>query len=81
MHIPHRRSWNAMPGLASPIQGRPSDAGRLLRLARQLQHLALRWRRTRTEEAELAAMDNRMLADIGMSRCEVARYARRGWGA
>lgn len=79
MHIPHRRSWSAMPDLASPVREGRHAAGPL-RLARWLWRRTLRWHRTRTAEAELASLSDRMLADIGVTRCEVARFARRGWG-
>jgi len=79
MHIPHRRSWRAMPDLASPTHDGRHAAGPLC-LARRLWHWALRWHRIRTAEAELASMSDRMLADIGVSRCEVARRVRHGRG-
>ena len=81
MHIPHRRSWHAMPGLASSTQLPPSGTGLLQRLLRQLRLRALRWHRTHLAEAELAMMDDRMLADIGVSRCDLERRARLGRGA
>ena len=80
MHIPHRRSWNAMSGLASSTQLRPVGAGRLLSFAGRLRLLTLRWRRTRAAAAELASMDDRMLTDIGLSRCEVPQCVRQGRG-
>ncbi|MBL6076862.1 DUF1127 domain-containing protein [Belnapia sp. T18] len=79
MHIPNRVSWSVVPDLASPIPlGR--HAALLLCLARRLRLRAQQWYRAHTAEAELASMSDSMLADIGVSRCEVARFARRGRG-
>jgi uncharacterized protein YjiS (DUF1127 family) len=77
MHIPHRRSLSAMPDLASPVHDGRHTAG-LPRLVRQLWSWIVRCHRTRIAEAELASMSDRMLADIGVSRSELARVARRG---
>jgi uncharacterized protein YjiS (DUF1127 family) len=79
MHIPYRRSWCATSDLASPVPPGRHATG-LPRLARQLWHWILRYHRTRLAEAELAAMSDRMLADIGVSRSKLARVTRRGRG-
>ncbi|WP_082012619.1 DUF1127 domain-containing protein [Belnapia sp. F-4-1] len=79
MHIPNRASWNAGPDLASLVHhGR--HAARPLHLIRRLELWAQRCYRARIAEAELASMSDSMLADIGMSRCEVTRLVRRGGG-
>jgi uncharacterized protein YjiS (DUF1127 family) len=77
MHIPQRSSLRAMPDLAAPIHDGRRTAWPL-RLARRLQHQFLRWHRTRAAAAELAAMSDRRLADIGVSRSEISRIVRRG---
>ena len=37
-------------------------------------------RRTRRQASELMALNDRMLADIGLTRGDVTRLARGGWG-
>jgi uncharacterized protein YjiS (DUF1127 family) len=80
MHIPPRSSWSAIPGLASPVHDGRRARGLFRRAARLLDR-AIRARRARGTEAELTAMSDRMLADIGVSRCDVERRARLGTGA
>lgn len=73
-----------MPGLASTTASttprRPGGAGRLLSFAGQLRLRVLPWHRTRVAQAELAAMDDRMLADIGVPRSALARSLCAGQG-
>jgi uncharacterized protein YjiS (DUF1127 family) len=77
MHIPHPGSMSATPDLTSSVHnGRHTAA--LPRLARQLWSWVARRHRARIAEAELVALTDRMLVDIGVTRSELARTARRG---
>lgn len=72
MHIRNHGPQEVTTDLCSSSQpGR--RAAWLLRVTRELRVWALRWHETRTAEAELASMSDRMLADVGMARCEVIR--------
>lgn len=77
MHIPHRRSLGATPDLASSLRHGRRTAW-LPRLARQLWSWIMLHHRARRTEAELVRLSDRMLADIGVTRSELARAARRG---
>ena len=77
MHIPTRRSLSASPGLASSVHPRRRTTA-LPRLAHRLWSWVLRQHRARIAEAELAALSDSMLADIGVTRSELARATRRG---
>lgn len=77
MHIQNHGPQEVATDLCSPIQ--PGHrAAWLLRVARELRVWALRWHERRTAEAELASMSDRLLADVGMARCEVTRAVCRG---
>ncbi|WP_338664104.1 DUF1127 domain-containing protein [Pararoseomonas sp. SCSIO 73927] len=79
MSIRNHRPRDAATGRRSPVAvDRP--VSRLLRIAEGVGHSLARWNERRNAEAELASMSDRMLADIGMARCEVTRAVRRGRG-
>lgn len=77
MHIPHRRSLSATPDLTSFVHSGRHTAARP-HLARQLWSWIVRHNRARIAKAELAALSDHMLADIGLTRSELGRAARRG---
>lgn len=77
MHIPHRRSLSATPDLTSSVHIRRRIVP-LSRLVHRLWSWILRQHHARIAEADLAALSDRMLADIGVTCSELARAARRG---
>jgi uncharacterized protein YjiS (DUF1127 family) len=63
-----RRAHRRTSGLASWF------GARLRRLTNEL----ARWRRLKRDLHELRSLDDRMLADIGITRCDVERVVRHG---
>lgn len=80
MRIENRQSLQAIDGLLSypTPSGRPPTRGWRARCARLLAAVAAR-RRERRTAAELAALSDRMLDDIGLTRADLPLPPRRRW--
>lgn len=83
MHIPKRGSFPIVDGPLSSQVAKPEPSplgGVRTRLARLLAAVDAR-RRDRRAAAELAALDDRLLADIGLRRTDVPDTRRSPWPA
>lgn len=78
VRLPHPvRPASAKRAVSRPTAAREVAAGVVRPLVAAL-HAWRRWRRVRAGLAELRALDDRMLADLGLDRGGVERAARRG---
>jgi uncharacterized protein YjiS (DUF1127 family) len=80
MRIDDRRSFQAIDGLLSypSTPGEPFSPGLRARCARLFAALRARWRDRRAAE-ELAALNDHMLEDIGLTRADLPLLRRGRW--